>query len=192
VHADDAVGVRRYLRRVGDVPEVEHDPDGRRADQLERILDRVHERERVRLRRVHGLERDLDAAGPARVGDGEDPVAGDVAGSAGPRQEDDAHGIELREPPHARAERVDPSRRVLRALHQRQRQDRRHRRDAMGGDEAALAQPLRGVLPELELADADAADARRAVRREIFGEGRRQRRELADRDAHEARLNRRR
>src|SRR3954447_2891792 len=56
----------------------------------------------------------------------------------------------------------------------------------------ALPQLPRRVVAELHLADADTRNPGRTVRREVLLEGRRERRGLANRQAHSARLNRRR
>ena len=77
-------GRRRARRRAGST-------SGPLVDQLERVGDRVHERERVRLGRVHRLQRDADARRRPRRGDRANPLADDlVALRPGAGQEDDA------------------------------------------------------------------------------------------------------
>ena len=87
------------------MPEVEHDPDPLRADQLERRRDRVDERKDLGLRGMDGLECDGDAGRLARIRDRADAFANDVVRVAGSGQEDDADGVQRRESPHARTQR---------------------------------------------------------------------------------------
>src|SRR5437773_1905132 len=80
-------------------------------------------------------------------------------------------------------DRLDALCRVFRPLHQRQGQDRRHRRYRGRRREAGLPEALERVLGELELPDSDSVGSGRAIGVEIVRERLVDRCDLRDRDS---------
>ena len=91
-----------------------------------------------------GSTRDAHARLPRRLGDAPDAVDDGLVRPARPGEEEHADGLERCEAPDGRADRLDPLVRVQRALHQRQRQDRRNGGDAVGRPRAPRRGRARG------------------------------------------------
>jgi hypothetical protein len=77
------------------------------ADQLERVVDRVHEGEHSVLRGMNRVERDPHPVALPRLAHPADPLTDDVGVLARAGQEEDAARLEVREPCHRRADRPE-------------------------------------------------------------------------------------
>ena len=119
------------------------------------------------------LERDANACALALVGDRPDPVDhGRRRSSPGPVRKRTAVGLERREPPDPGADGLDPLGGVVGALHQRQRQDRRHLRDGRRRLERSDAEPLERVVASSFISQIPIPSAPGgAVGVEVVGEG---------------------
>jgi hypothetical protein len=196
VNAGEAIDVRGQMAldvgRVPEVPEVDHDPDVGEpgfVEQLQRLRDRADERQSVALGDVDRLETQADARAAGCGGDAAQPADDEGTrlvlvprpGRAG--EAEDAVRLKGGEAVHRRADRLDPLLDVVRAFDDAVRQDRRDGRHAVrrlqpGGPERL--EIAVGVVAELHLPDADAVEAGRGIRAQIFAEARGHRRDLGE------------
>ena len=192
VDADDAVAVALDLleRLVPEMPGVVHQPDVRAAglrDQLRRLVERADDRPEVSellLDRLHG---DPDADRRGRIGDVPDALDDGLPILAGAGQEQHRVRLERREAPDPGADRLDPLRRILRPLHQRQRQDRGHLGDGDRRIQPAGPEAAERVVGKLHLPDPDPVGACVLVGVEVVGERLPDRGDLGDRVARHQR-----
>ncbi len=196
---DEAVAVARDLvlerRRVPQVPGVEDEPDVRAGlvDERGGVPERGHERPVLLLVARHRLEPDGNAEPRRLVGERAQPLGERRTGlvfaevSRRPGRADERRRLKGRQAPHPRHDRLDPLPGVARPRELRQRQDRGNRRDGRARLEPALPERVQllcfAALDELALEDRDAVGSGGGIGGEVVLEARRQRRELADREA---------